>query len=1087
MVLLLTTAMSLVLSDYVHEQQNNRFLRETGSYSNALDSRLSEYGQLLYALRAAWQVHPDLLDARDFNGYVRGLDLNRQYPGVRTVGYAALLPPGADEAALTAKLRRAVSPTWAVRQGSSPQATRAPAAVVSSIEPGANVALGFDLYSEPVRRALLVASERSGGVQASDRVALLQPGQDGRSLDGFLMALPVPGTGVNGTRPDGFLFLSIRADRLTATLSSSMGIRPLNVVLSVNGKRLSGQEPTAAVDFQRSVSRVISGQHWTLDFSADSSYGQDFAAITPLLTLLGGLLTAGLAFLVVQAQVRARSQAEALNVSLALARTRQEQASAEFEAIFHSMQDAAAFTDEVGLIRLVNPALREQFRVADDRLIGQPLSVLHEDLGLANRESFQAITTPYVRTDGSTFAGEAQRSAVVDPEGRRLGQLEVVRDVSERVQAERAVQAAQRRYRGLLDALPYSVQVSDPEGRVTFVNARHQDVLGVDDLTSAMSPEGRAAYAHLQSAAMAARAPQQQDVQLALPGGDRHWFTLTFAPFRDQRGEVVEWVTSVTDIHDRMLAERLAQRNEERYRSVLEGLPQIVWLTDTRGTPVYFNRQWTAYVGEARAGQDFQALIHPSDRGEYARRWASALHAGRPFEAEHRLLGRADTYRTFVTRGLPVTDSGGQVIEWVGTSTDVDDSVHAENAARLLADVSGHLAARGGQHGAARHAPYATALDALTVRFVDSAALWQVGPLQLAARSARHPGWDAPHMRALVRQMVDEVMASRQRVVLTAHPLLHGVHATGAVLIPLIAQNGMLCGLLGLAHRQPLTDRDAELADELAKRFAAALENDALQQRVAAAQDDLRTLNQSLEERVELRTRELEGANRELEAFSYSVSHDLRTPLRHIVGFGDLLAKEADGADLSPKARRYLGIITDSAARMSQLIEDLLEFSRMGRQELRRAPVDLAPLVQASWLALEPDRAGRDVALRVAALPTVDGDPTMLSLVFTNLLSNAIKYTRTQPHAVIDVSSTLADDEVSVTVRDNGVGFDPRYMDKLFGVFQRLHRADEFEGIGIGLANVRRIVSRHGGRVSADSQPGEGAAFTVTLPARSAE
>uniref|UniRef100_UPI002869E998 PAS domain S-box protein n=1 Tax=Deinococcus sp. TaxID=47478 RepID=UPI002869E998 len=840
------------------------------------------------------------------------------------------------------------------------------------------------------------------------------------------------------------------------------------------------------LDFKRTVTRTLAGQRWTLAFGADSSFGQDFAAVVPLLTLLGGLLTAGLAFLVVQAQVRARGRAEQLNDSLNVSRVRQEQARAEFEAIFHSMQDAAAFTDEVGLIRLVNPALRRQFGLDADRLIGQPLSMLHGDLSLATRESFQSITTPYLRADGTAFAGEAQRSAVIDPEGQRLGLLEVVRDVSERVVAEQSVQAAQRRYRGLLDAIPYIVRVSDPAGRVTFVNAQHHDVLGTDDLTSCVSGDDQLDYTQLYAAAIRHERPEQLDLQLRLRSGEQRWFTLTVAPLRDGTGQVLEWVTSLTDIHDRLLAERLAQRNEERYRGVLEGLPQIVWLTDAQGNGVYSNRQWTDYVGQERAGQNFMTLIHPSDRGAYQTRWERAIQATRPFEAEHRLLGQDDTYRSFVTRGQPVLDSAGQVIEWVGTSTDVDDSVYAETAARLLADVSGRLASRGVRSRADRSAHYHAALDQVSSRFVDSAALWTVSPIILVARSAWHPGWEAPHMRTLVAQALEQVVASGEGLALSAHPLLHAVSVSGGLLLPLLAQDGALCGLLGLAYRQQLSERDTELAHELAKRFGAALENDALQDRVAHAQADLRALNQSLEERVERRTTELEGANRELEAFSYSVSHDLRTPLRHIVGFGDLLAKEAGAAGLSSKGLRYLGIITESASRMSQLIDDLLEFSRMGRQELRNVPVELEPLVQASWHALEPDRQDRTVTLVTRDLPTVNGDPTMLSLVFTNLLSNAIKYTRQRDDATVEVSATTGNDEVTVTVHDNGVGFDPRYTDKLFGVFQRLHRADEFEGIGIGLANVRRIVGRHGGRVSASSTPGEGASFTVTLPLEAA-
>jgi signal transduction histidine kinase len=301
------------------------------------------------------------------------------------------------------------------------------------------------------------------------------------------------------------------------------------------------------------------------------------------------------------------------------------------------------------------------------------------------------------------------------------------------------------------------------------------------------------------------------------------------------------------------------------------------------------------------------------------------------------------------------------------------------------------------------------------------------------------------------------------------------------VLCPLTGLDGTLRGVLGLAHRHALRDRDHELVQELCKRLSTALDNDALRGRAVAAQRELRALNLSLEERVQRRTLELEEANRELEAFSYSVSHDLRTPLRHIVGFSDLLGKDA-GPNLSAKGQRYLTVITDAAGRMSGLIDSLLEFSRMGRTPLRQAPVALGELVKQAWHNLEPDRLSRQVTLEQGELPTVLGDAALLDLVFQNLLSNAIKYTRTRPEARVTLSAQEEAGWVRVTVADNGVGFDPKYADKLFGVFQRLHRPEEFEGTGIGLANVRRIVTRHGGQVGAEALPGEGAAFWITLP-----
>jgi len=242
-------------------------------------------------------------------------------------------------------------------------------------------------------------------------------------------------------------------------------------------------------------------------------------------------------------------------------------------------------------------------------------------------------------------------------------------------------------------------------------------------------------------------------------------------------------------------------------------------------------------------------------------------------------------------------------------------------------------------------------------------------------------------------------------------------------------------------------------------------------------------LNTELEQRVIERTAQLENANRELEAFSYSVSHDLKSPLQHITGYAELLNKRAYEA-IDGKSRQYLKSIADSAVRMRKLIDDLLSFSRMGRMEMLKRKTNLDSLVKEILRDFQADACGRNIDWRISPLPDVYGDSAMLRQVLVNLISNAFKFIKMRTNAVIEIGSACGEKgEVCVYVKDNGAGFDMKYVDKLFGIFQRLHSPTEFEGTGIGLANVRRIVNRHGGRVWAEGKVGEGATFYFTLSA----
>lgn len=535
------------------------------------------------------------------------------------------------------------------------------------------------------------------------------------------------------------------------------------------------------------------------------------------------------------------------------------------------------------------------------------------------------------------------------------------------------------------------------------------------------------------------------------------------------------------------------QESELRFRQLVESLPQLVWSCEPDGSCAYLSPQWVAYTGIPMAEQlgfGWKDRIHPEDRDRVVSSWRATAPTGSVFTMEYRLRRHDGAYRWFDVRGLPLRDREGRVVKWFGTHTDVTERHLGERRALAQLAVS-RILARAPTLKEAAPELLATLVES---EEWDAGGIWEIDPSAATLRCSAYwarPGLDDRALRERTLRidfprgvgLPGRIWASGEAQLIADigrdGGYLRAAEASAAGLrcalgFPILVE-GEVAGVVDfLATAIPASDEHLRGMFETYGRQIGSF----LQRR--RAENALHDLNADLERRVAERTAQWETANRELEAFSYSVSHDLRAPLRTVDGFAQALAEDY-GAQLPPGGMELIRTIRNGAGKMAELIDDLLTFSRLSRAPMRRDRIDTAELVRDVAGALEGTHAGREVVLEIGALPPCEGDLALIRQVWLNLLSNAIKYTGRRARAEIAVAAQANAGETVFLVRDNGAGFDMKYAHKLFGVFQRLHRAEDYEGTGVGLAIVHRIVSRHGGRVWAEAAPDRGATFYFTL------
>jgi PAS domain S-box-containing protein len=672
-----------------------------------------------------------------------------------------------------------------------------------------------------------------------------------------------------------------------------------------------------------------------------------------------------------------------------------------------------------------------------------------------------SVEKRYVRKGGGPVWVALTVSLRRAADGEPVHFISVVEDVSERRRAAEEVREARNMLRQVLDAVPHGIFWKDRSFRFLGCNRVVARSMGFDspdalvgrtdaDLVPITAAEA-AAFARTDREVMEAGTPRLWVAErLTRADGRTAWLETNKVPLRDPDGRVVGVLGIWQDVTERRRTEDARRESEARFRNLVEVLPDAVYV-NLSGRVAFCNPACVGLFGatapDQLLGKSFLDLFHPDCHAVIRTRNETMLATGRPApgleERAVRLDGRAVPV---YVRATPITDRGTSAILVV--LHDLTERKRVELQLRqqeLVLREAAELAHVGGW-----------GYDPVTLKTDWTPEVARIYDLPEAAV----PGLpDA--MTFFDADQRDELAAALEAAGRsgTPHDLeLKFTSAAGvkkwvrSICRPIV-EGGTVVRVRGSI--QDITDR---------KR----------------AEAEIRQLNAELEQRVRARTAELEAANRELEAFSYSVSHDLRAPLRAVAGFARIVLDDY-GSRVPDDARTYLADVIAGTRQMGRLIDDLLAFSRLNRQPVRRTRIDVTELVGNCLREVVSSAGGRRVDVRLGDLPPCDADPALLRQVWLNLLSNAVKYSRTRDPAAVEIGSRAGAGGAAYFVRDNGVGFDMRYAHKLFGVFQRLHRAEEYEGTGIGLALVQRIVHRHGGRVWAEAEPGAGATFSFTL------
>ncbi|RJR36065.1 MAG: PAS domain S-box protein [Deltaproteobacteria bacterium] len=657
-----------------------------------------------------------------------------------------------------------------------------------------------------------------------------------------------------------------------------------------------------------------------------------------------------------------------------------------------------------------------------------------------------------VRLDGEVRFVHSVADVALDELGRPSRLFGVMQDITEYKQAEEALRQTNETLRATLDAAPVAIIDLDTEGRIKSVwnpaaeqmlGWRREEVLG--QFLPTVPEESKEEFAGFRAWVCSGKSILGKDVVRHRKDGSPIEYSIYAAPEYNGEGKIIGNIAVLVDITERKQMEQALALKEQEYRTLIENIPDLIVRYDLDLRRIYVNPAWEKASGLSakdvinKPAAETPHVPHPVV-AEYAEKLRQVAKAGTPQAIGFTWVNARGVTLFLEYIIVPEYDRYGKIVSVLAVGRDLTERKRTEDVV------------------AAERQRFYSLLEAMPA---------YVGLLTPDYRVDFANRYFRERFGEPGRRYCYDYMFGRSEPCenCQAYKVLESKKPEEYEWLGPDGRTYQICDQLVYdTNGSPLI---LEMGIDITDR--------------KKVEEEIRKLNLELEQRVIDRTAQLEAANQELEAFAYSVSHDLRAPLRHVDGFLELLQKRT-AAIIDDTSRHYLAQVFDSTRRMGTLIDDLLSFSRMGRREMLKKPVDLNALVQEVIREFEPEMRDRSIRWQISDLPGVIGDHAMLRMVLANLISNALKFTRSRQQAEIEIGFLPEGNETIIFVRDNGVGFDMNYADNLFGVFQRLHRVEEFEGTGIGLANVRRIINRHGGRTWAEGKLDQGATIYFSLP-----